>query len=68
MKSRNLPDDYACLQFAAAIADDFTPKNTEDDMGVKEYKFSKANLLDLIYYCQGKPVQNRLWKDDYAII
>jgi hypothetical protein len=65
---RKIPSDNSCLDFAAFIAKDFTPKNTENDAGIKEYKFTKYQLIKMIQFCKGMPVQNSLWKEDSDII
>lgn len=59
--NKKLPTEDECLEFALEIAEDFAPKNTPDDLGVANYKLTKAQLIKYTNFCQGNPVQKELF-------
>lgn len=64
MGERKLPTESECLEFAEHVAEDLKPKGgIWDSEEIEMYWFRPSQLEELIKFVQGKPIQNKLWKN-----
>ena len=64
MADRKLPTEKDCKEYAEHVAEDLKPKGSWDSEEYEIYWFKPYQLEKLIKFCQGKPIQDSLWKNE----
>lgn len=64
MKDKKLPNEAECLEFAEHVAEDLKPKGGDwKSEEIEMYWFKPSQLIKLIAFAQGLPIQDELWNN-----